>query len=246
MNTIKKWEKRIINPGEAHLWVYQDNGGVFPTRSLEVLDIQEKKRYEQYLSAEKKREFLIGKIFTKHILAQYLDIYPSRVRFEQSEGDRPTVLNLNLNVSLSHSNSYFVCLISLNRVGVDVEYTGRKILKSGFEHVFTEEEILKLNALEGEAKIQYFFKLWTMKEAFWKAYEYQRSLSFNQFSISLDPLKVEDSLGKIDTKSWQLSFHEEWDDFLIASAIEKKSDELLTLSTFTFEPRLQESLFAYP
>jgi 4'-phosphopantetheinyl transferase len=246
MQTIHKWEKRILGHNEAHLWVYLDEGGALPGRTVEVLDLEEKQRLEEYRFADKRREFLMGRLFLKHVLAQYLEIYPARVKIHLDAEEKPFLMDQPFHFSISHSHGAYVCLIGGKSSGVDVEYLLREPLDSRAEHVFTKSEIAHLESLEEESREKYFFHLWTMKEAFWKALNRQKDIYFNQISVTFDPLSVSILSADYGDKSWYLAFEEGLKDYLIATAMEKKSGESIRLKTFQFSTPIQHILFAYP
>ena len=246
MQVIQKWEKRLLGRSEAHLWVYVDQRNILPARCVEVLDIHEKNRYDQYPEASKKREFLIGRLFLKHILAQYTERYPTRIKILLDNQRKPFLQDHIFHINLSHSHNVYACLIGQKPLGVDVEYVLREPLKNHFSHVFTDAEIRTLQSLKETEKGNYFFQLWTMKEAFWKAWKNQENLPFNQFSVSFDPVSVHDVLPEESQKSWHFAFENSFENYLIAMAIEKNPEESLVIKTFQFAASLQNNLFTYP
>jgi 4'-phosphopantetheinyl transferase len=87
-----------------------------------------------------------------------------------------------LHFNHSHSGQWIVSAISDAPIGVDVEMVCEINLGIA-ERFFSEQEILDLNMLPLEARMDYFFELWTMKESYIKAEGQGLSLPLSSFTV---------------------------------------------------------------
>jgi 4'-phosphopantetheinyl transferase len=75
--------------------------------------------------------------------------------------------------NISHTREYIVCVIAYDahHLGVDIETLQRKnTIQAIYQHYFHASECEFLDSLEDiSTRAHYFFKLWTLKEAYIKA-----------------------------------------------------------------------------
>jgi 4'-phosphopantetheinyl transferase len=84
-----------------------------------------------------------------------------------------------------------VAIAEGTEVGVDVEPTDRRAESMKLaERFFAPEEVALLRAVEGEARRDLFFAIWTLKEAVIKATGQGLSRALDSFSVSPDPPRV--------------------------------------------------------
>lgn len=90
----------------------------------------------------------------------------------------------DVHFSLSHSGNKVLCALSDGEVGCDLQQGGKENLRLA-DRFFSPEEARFLNNLEGEARRQAFFRLWTLKESYIKAVGMGLSLPMKDFSLDL-------------------------------------------------------------
>ncbi|MEZ4776999.1 MAG: 4'-phosphopantetheinyl transferase superfamily protein [Bacteroidia bacterium] len=221
-----------MKKNEAHIWLYEDQGASLPYASMLLLNAEEKNRYDQYLSPAKQREFLLGKLLTRHVLSQYTGDLPENIQVEYNSENKPVLPGNPFYFNLSHSGNALAVIVAGSQTGVDVEYMRRNILRDHYTHIFTTSEIAELKSREGDARVERFFQLWTLKEAFWKALDFSSHLPFNDFSFTFDPLAVHaGSVGLPDTK-WNFSVEIWRENFMLATATEISGEEPFTMKYF--------------
>ena len=86
--------------------------------------------------------------------------------------------------NLSHSYDYVVCAVSHRPVGCDIEKT-EKIRENIAEHFFTENEVRYLNIFEEKARLDEFYRMWTLKESYMKMTGEGMSLPLKAFDIQI-------------------------------------------------------------
>jgi phosphopantetheine--protein transferase-like protein len=98
---------------------------------------------------------------------------PAQLEIDRGEHGKPHLVDapIPLQFSLSHSGGWMACAVALEApVGVDLEaHDPRRDVMPIARRFFREPECLELAALEGEARLQHFYDLWTLKEAYVKA-----------------------------------------------------------------------------
>lgn len=102
------------------------------------------------------------------------------------ENDAVTPLYFNL----SHTEGLVACLVSTNgNVGVDVEIiSNRETILEIAPTVFTPNELNALSA--GEDRILYFYRLWTLKEAYIKYMGKGLSIPLQDFEFTMMDKKI--------------------------------------------------------
>ncbi len=133
--------------------------------------------YKKYISNYKQHYFdtvnlsssctkLAADLFLKYILAKKGT--PLQEIFVGKFG-KPYLLNSKLNFNISHSDSFLVCVISRQNIGVDIE---KKRIINNVESIanrfFLKDEYNAIKKCSANSKIDLFFKFWTLKESFAK------------------------------------------------------------------------------
>jgi 4'-phosphopantetheinyl transferase len=111
--------------------------------------------------------------FKRSVLANYCGLPPDVITFRVGEHGKPELDQNDFQGSfnLSHSGDWIVCAVSSGAdVGVDIESMRRTpdFLKLG-RRFYHPLEFEVLSALPEERRADYFFDLWTLKEASVKA-----------------------------------------------------------------------------
>lgn len=190
---------------------------------LDVLNTDEERRiFFSYKVPFKKIEFLYGRLLSKKIISNKLNVEPSAVFFKKSELGKPyldhveseLLSNYNLNFNISHTENIVAIVISNDvQVGIDIEtikpINTTIISDSG---VFSKAEIDYINFGKDLNKLKRFYKIWTLKEAFLKAKGTGFNDNPNSFSV---PLK-----NKSKKEGWE--FQTQWlsEKFLISTVAE--------------------------
>jgi 4'-phosphopantetheinyl transferase len=126
-----------------------------------------------------RHEQLVTRALARAGLSSYRpDVAPETWEFRASPLGKPAVTgpaaHVGLGFNLSHSHGLVVCALTDGvTVGVDVEWRGRKLFAPDMPEMgdgyFSLRERAALLAAPAAARGEYFFKLWTLKEAYLKA-----------------------------------------------------------------------------
>jgi len=124
---------------------------------------------QSFVQEEDKIRFLLGKIYLRKLLSNYLQIAPEEVLFSFTEFNKPFLAAYpNLNFNLSHSGDYIIIGLS-NRwsVGVDVEVMNTK--NDLFSMIYSTMSVVEIpSILNSDNPRPMFYKHWTRKEALLK------------------------------------------------------------------------------
>ncbi|WP_369177283.1 4'-phosphopantetheinyl transferase superfamily protein [Candidatus Thiodubiliella endoseptemdiera] len=224
---------RKINPFSFYIWVVSFKDGNI--RDLyETLDYTEREKANKYINKSSKRNYIIIHAYLRKILSFYFcDIPPSSWRFKSLKCGRPVLdmVDFFCYFSISKATGYGSILISMQKnAAIDIEQ--RRIIA-------LDKEIIKMVFTSKEKKIyttqvnkhDFFIKLWTLKEAHFKALE--TGLTCNMlnevdFSHILSRSKVE---GPARIKNYYSVWIVKNEYFLSLAVLNGKVRKIFLLST---------------
>lgn len=177
------------------------------------LGCEEQSRLQRFRSSRKKRQFLISHGLLRRILSVYLGREPGFWSFEIGEYGKPVLSHeqneLGLVFNLSHSQSRLAIVISRQgQLGVDVEYSSRKreIIRLAHRY-FSAAEVAELASCADADREDYFYRYWTLKEAYIKARGKGLAIPLRDFSYSIRPqrpLSLQESATEYQGGIWNL------------------------------------------
>ncbi len=137
--------------------------------------------------------FALCRFCLRSLLSEATGVPPLDLQFSEGPHGKPFLAEPATapHFNLSHTKGLAVIAISPeHELGIDTEATDRSVNALELaRRVFTPAEIATLEALEGAALGERFFRYWTAKEAFLKA---------TGRGLSLDPRKLETTLPESD------------------------------------------------
>jgi phosphopantetheine--protein transferase-like protein len=126
-------------------------------------------------NALRRAQFIQGRWLGRQILATAFGGDAARDwRLSAGLAGPPQVLGgaaeSGIHISVSHSAHHVCCAVSRAAIGVDIEQTSRqRDWPAIAELVFTLEERRQLEALTSDQRAEYFYAVWTLKEAWVKS-----------------------------------------------------------------------------
>ena len=184
----------MLPVGQVHVWraeVAQHTSALSELGSL--LSPAEQERADRFYFAADRERFVVAHGCLRVLLGRYLRETPRTLRFLDNPHGKPALEpsgdQAGLRFNLSHSQGLVLYAVARGReVGVDVEQIR---LVADFERIaeqfFSPAERKKLKMLRTECKLDGFFGLWTLKEAYVKARGQGLSVPLHEFSVSLQP-----------------------------------------------------------
>jgi len=159
---------------------------------INLLSTEEKERFYSYKFIKDKRIFIISHIALKFIISKYIGIPEKIISLEYNKFKKPYIVNkLNhpLFFNLSHSEEKTMIALSDSEVGIDIEYASDLVAIDELSNIiFSNEELASFrNILSKKEKIQYFYIIWTKKEAYLKALSIGLIDNINKINVGSKP-----------------------------------------------------------
>lgn len=186
------------------------------------LNSDEINRVGHFYNEIDKDRFIIYKSILKFVLAAYTKLAVTKIHFDYNFNKKPYLSSHPwLFFNISHSEDFAVIAISLNKVGIDIEYISKDFTFTNLlPDIFKDNEVLAIqNAVN---KKQSFYKSWTRKEALVKALGKGIDDDFKNIP-SLDGHHLVDSKLLKNTEKWQVCSFELTDYYLASIAFESLS-----------------------
>lgn len=162
---------------QAHVWyaipeTIQDRSRLDAFRS--ILSAEELRRHERLHFQEDRHRFLVAHTLIRKVLSRYAELAPDEWRFSVTGRGKPEISNPGvapLRFNLTHTPGLVACVVNLSGdCGIDAEKITRRHDPLGVaRRMFSQEEYLTQQSLEGQTQLEYFFERWTLREAYVKA-----------------------------------------------------------------------------
>ncbi|MBR2138870.1 MAG: 4'-phosphopantetheinyl transferase superfamily protein [Bacilli bacterium] len=144
------------------------------------------KRLEKIKKSSNKlfiKEQLGSQILLNDILENYYFQDINNIQYIYNEFGKPYIKDSNLYFSISHSNGIVALAVSKEEIGLDIELI--KDVKDNLAlKVMSDVEYNIYKGLNKIEKINYFYEVWTSKEAYIK--KLGTSITFNPSNINID------------------------------------------------------------
>lgn len=160
-----------LEPHAVHVWLLDINQ--FTTDHYacaeQIMNSAERERAQKFMRG--KESYIASRWLLRKVLARYTDLSPEAVELLRTDKGKPYLPHSDIHFSLSHSGHWVVLAVSkVEFVGVDIEERcATRDLPGIAENYYHPQEFARMQLLPDEARIDYFYQLWTLKEAFLKA-----------------------------------------------------------------------------
>jgi 4'-phosphopantetheinyl transferase len=182
--------------GAVHIWrAHLDVAPPLLAELTAALSGEERDRAAHFGSDIHRDRYVTGRGWLRRLLAGYLGVAPTDVLLSRDSTGKPRLLNPSsgeLRFNLSHSEGLAVFAVARSReVGIDVEYVRRDFpLELVAERILSAAECQIFATLGAEQKVDTFFAIWTLKEAYFKGLGVGWGTFDSGEQMSLDTLKV--------------------------------------------------------
>ena len=160
-----------LDGDEVHLWLWRlDDDPAVPDLG-DLLDGDERRRAERYLSPDKRRIFIAAHGLVRVLLGGYLDASPETIAVRTNGHGKPGLGEGGPSFNLAHSGGHILVGIARDGdMGVDVEeFRPVPDAVSVAGKILGEAVAGTLRGLEGAARDRAFLDAWTRMEARSKA-----------------------------------------------------------------------------
>ncbi|UTF59718.1 4'-phosphopantetheinyl transferase superfamily protein [Gilvimarinus sp. DA14] len=143
-----------------------------PEKIRKLLPSSECQKAERFNSPAAKLRFLAGRLMCRTLLSRELSLAPADINIAISDQGKPILDHSGgVHFNLSHSGDWLALGISCcGPLGIDLEQAQKKRPWLAIaKQFFTSAEVEKLSFLNEAALEREFYRLWTLKEAFFKA-----------------------------------------------------------------------------
>lgn len=165
-------EAESISPQGVDVWLLD----------LSAISIEESENFSTILSCDElerakqfkrnQHHFFATRALLRKALSRYTRINPEDLLFLRALEGKPYLTNFGLPLyfNLSHSGNFAALAVSsLGEVGVDIEITRKRSYLKIVERFFHEDENDQINNCDEAKREELFYRMWTLKEAFFKA-----------------------------------------------------------------------------
>lgn len=187
----------IISTGDIDVWcVFCDalTDQKLLSRYQSLLNENERSQHKRFYFEKHRHQYLVTRALVRSVLSLYEEsIAPEQWQFRKNKYGKPYIGNIDLvtplRYNLSHTDKLIVMAVTLNQeIGVDVEYLSRLGMTVDIANeFFSPLEAKQLQSLPEDQKINRFFDLWTLKEAYIKACGMGLSIPLDHFRYSFSP-----------------------------------------------------------
>ena len=176
----------VKKPGDNDVHVWEFNRWAYNEQleySHYLLNESEQCRAKRFRFREDHDLFVLGRYFTKIMLAHYTGNIHQNVNIDTDLYGKPTS-GMNLFFNISHSGDQLLLGFSNTPIGVDIERNNPDvdIVKIAENH-FSEAEIKQLMNSQGAVRADIFFEIWTKKEALIKGIGNGLSIPLQDFNV---------------------------------------------------------------
>jgi 4'-phosphopantetheinyl transferase len=227
--------------GEVHVWEgFLDCPPELVTRCAALLSPDEQDRAARFRFERDRARYIVGRAQLRRLLARYLDLQPTAVRFQYGAFDKPSLVGSGVRFNLAHSGSVVLFAITrLGEIGIDVEIEDAELADERLaERFFSPAEVAVLRSLPYSERPRAFLRCWTRKEAFVKARGDGLQLALDTFDVSLDcgqPVAVlRTEWSRSEPTEWILSdLSDEAVGYIAALAIRTRASPVIKRQTLT-------------
>ena len=178
--------------------------------AVSVLSEDEAAQYRRFHFERDARDYAAAHALLRTTLTRHDHRAPADWRFEKTAAGKLLLRDAGSAIgsfSLSHTNGMVACAVTAAAaVGVDVECVDRGVDAGDLAaRFFAPAEAAHLARLDADARREYFFDLWTLKEALVKALGtgMATSLASLAFSVHADRTVGLEAPPEVEVNQWQ-------------------------------------------
>lgn len=214
---------------DAHLWRVDPRtlaDEAVRARCLALLSSSERARHDRLAVPARRLELAAAHALVRIALEHFTRTPAAEWRVRRDSMGRPLVDGPveGMKVSITHTPGLVACLVAKDRdVGVDGEQVSPRVPYMRIaEQVFTPAELAQLKTLDDQARIDRFFLLWSVKEAYGKARGEGLAAPLDKVEVSLGEagaVKLVVPPGAGDRTGWKVRWSRPTDEHVMATCV---------------------------
>jgi 4'-phosphopantetheinyl transferase len=123
----------------------------------------------RYTKINDRKRGLISELLVRYLISIKSNIKSNQIILDKGKYGKPFVKNISgIEYNVSHSGQFVVCAIGNHPVGIDVEQILNFDL-SICNKIFETKEYEVFQQINNFEKLEYFYRMWSLKESFIKA-----------------------------------------------------------------------------
>ncbi|MDO8341851.1 MAG: 4'-phosphopantetheinyl transferase superfamily protein [Cellvibrio sp.] len=170
-----------------------------------IMSPAERERAQKFVRG--KESYVASRWLLRKVLARYTGTASQAIEFLRTDKGKPYLPQSDIHFSLSHSGDW--ALIAVGKaelIGVDIEVVSAMRDLCGIaESYYHPQEFARLQELKDEDQAEYFYRLWTLKEAFFKAIGTGISAGLEKIAFEFEDNKLEGNRLEGNTISAQIA-----------------------------------------
>jgi len=177
--------------------------------AAQIMSSAERERAQKFVRG--KESYIASRWLLRKVLARYTNLSPEMVEFLRTDKGKPYLPQGDINFSLSHSGHWALLAVAkAELIGIDIEaISAARDLMGIAESYYHLHEFARLQTLAGAAQNDYFYRLWTLKEAFFKATGTGISAGLEKIAFDLTGDKIGVQIApELDEDGDEWQFHQ--------------------------------------
>ena len=202
------------------------------------MNTAERERAQKFVRG--KESYIASRRLLRRVLAHYTGIAPQSIEFLRTDKGKPYLPQSDIHFSLSHSGDWALMAVGkVEMIGVDIEVRRDSRDLCGIaENYYHPHESARLQELKDEDQADYFYRLWTLKEAFFKAIGTGVSAGLEKIAFELESNELEANrisaqiAAELDRDADEWQFHQWALTPQVYCALASQSEQPLAVSWF--------------
>ncbi|VAW82042.1 hypothetical protein MNBD_GAMMA13-918 [hydrothermal vent metagenome] len=199
---------------------------------IDSLSASELAQYRRFHFPADAHRYLVAHAMVRHVLSRYAPVEPAEWLFSTTTRGKPKIANpglTSLQFNLTHTHSLVACVISFDQeCGIDAEHLHARNNPTGVaKRMFSPMEYAALMKLEDNEQLQYFYRHWTLREAYVKARGIGLSFPTNKIQLTVhsntDIELCFDASIKDQGENWMLRLWQIGAEHILAMAVAQRN-----------------------
>lgn len=178
-----------LDPDNCHIWLVRLNSLQVRLDEFEaVLSDQERERADRFVNKSLRDDFVLAHGWMRHALAEYTGECAALQTFVQGEHGKPRLVDDGIAFNLSHSHGVAALAVAKDaRIGIDIQFRDPDVdMLAIARRFFAREEVDWLQSVDEGRRLDVFYRIWTLKEAYIKAIGVGMALPLSDFAFADD------------------------------------------------------------